>query len=77
MPIKAEEHTLYAPGNLIQNCTEIYSVDPNSKISEGTVGLILERGEAQRLRVQFTGNITWWVYQSEVEPYLPTWREYP
>lgn len=70
MPTKTKEHTLYAPGNLIKTRADIYSTDPTGKLDQGTIGLILERAEEGRLRVQFTGNITWWVNQNEVEPSL-------
>ena len=70
MPTKTKEHTLYAPGNLIKTRTDIYSTAPSGKLDRGTLGLILERGDEGRLLVQFTGNITWWVNQNEIEPPL-------
>jgi hypothetical protein len=77
MPTKAKEYVLYTPGRLIKSCVDIYSTDPAGKIIKGTSGIILRREKPKRLLVQFTGDITWWVNQEEIEPYLPTWREYP
>jgi len=70
MPTKTKEHTLYAPGNLIKTRTDMYSTTPTGRLDQGTLGLILKRGDEGRLLVQFTGNITWWVNQNEVEPSL-------
>ena len=70
MPTPTKEYSLYKPGNLIKTRTDIYSTDPNGKIQEGTVGLILERDNKKRFYVQFLNKVTWWVNINEIEPYI-------
>jgi len=87
MPTKTKETNLFGNGQLIACTTDIYSApgidgDKGRRINAGTVGIILsgprpDIGFPSHYQVQFMENVVWWVMSTEIQPHLPTVREYP
>jgi|21_taG_2_1085346.scaffolds.fasta_scaffold120608_2 hypothetical protein len=74
MPTKVEEYSLFAPGKLVKTRKEIYSVNPEGRIPQGTIGTILcgpRGGYTSHCQVHFVSMAEpWWVNFGEIEPHL-------